>query len=139
MVPLDVEQLLPHRDRMRLIDEVAEVNEAHAVTRSLVRETWPLFAEGDAEPTVLIELVAQTAAAAQSWRRPPGERGEGFGWLVGIRTAEFFTRRLPAGLALVTEATYLYGLDDYHVYAGKVTAGGTLLAQVELQVLRSPG
>lgn len=139
MTSLDVEKLIPHRDRMKLVEEVAAVDEKHAVTRSCVRSSWPLFSDGGVEATVLVELVAQTAAVSQSWRRSPTGGGKGRGWLVGIKAADFFVERLPLGTYVTTEATYLYGLEDYHVYGGRVTAGETLLATVELQVLRSAG
>ena len=58
MTDINIDELLPHRDRMRLVDEVIEVNEKKAVTRSKVTENWPLFEDDSVNPIVLIELVA---------------------------------------------------------------------------------
>jgi len=38
----DVESLIPHRNRMKLIDEIMVVDEKTAVTASVVTETWPM-------------------------------------------------------------------------------------------------
>jgi len=45
MIDIDIEKLIPHRDRMKLIDEIIESDDEKAVTESLVTEKWPLFKE----------------------------------------------------------------------------------------------
>ena len=45
MIDIDIEQLIPHRDRMKLIDEVIESDDEKAVTESLVTEKWPVLGE----------------------------------------------------------------------------------------------
>jgi len=67
MVTVDIEALLPHRNGMKLIDSIIEVNKEGAVSESTVTEKWPLI-EGDSiNPIVLIELVAQTAGICIGW------------------------------------------------------------------------
>ena len=49
-----LEDLLPHRDRMLLVDEILEVDDKMAVTRATVSDQWPLFDGQDVAPLVLI-------------------------------------------------------------------------------------
>ncbi|MEN8752643.1 MAG: hypothetical protein AB1Z18_07690, partial [Desulfobacterales bacterium] len=58
---LNPENILPHRDRMLLVDSIIEVDDNGAVTRSVVTEKWPFFDGQNVRALVLIELVAQTA------------------------------------------------------------------------------
>ena len=61
-IDMDIESLIPHRDRMRLIDGVIAVDEERAVTIAHADETWPLYRDGSVDVLVAIELVAQSAA-----------------------------------------------------------------------------
>ena len=61
------EDFLPHRDRMRLIDEIIDVNEKSAVTQATVTDQWPFFSGESVNSLVLIELVAQTAGISNCW------------------------------------------------------------------------
>ena len=54
---MSIEDLIPHRGRMKLIDDIIEMNENGAVTRSVVNETWPFFDDKSVNPIVLIELL----------------------------------------------------------------------------------
>jgi len=64
---MSVEELLPHRGRMKLVDEIIEVDEERALTRSTVTDLWPFFDGKTVNALVLIELVAQTAGISNSW------------------------------------------------------------------------
>ncbi len=132
---MDIEQFIPHRGRMKLIEEVLEVDDVKAVTLCRVNENWPLFGDGSVDPIVLIELTAQTSGVLVGWQRKHIRMG-GEGWLVGLKRADFFTGRIPAGTELKTRVVNLYSLDNYGVFEGTVESG-SLLAKVEIQVFRS--
>ncbi|MDO9228047.1 MAG: hypothetical protein Q7U03_00635 [Syntrophales bacterium] len=89
MMDMEIEALIPHRDRMRLIGEIMAVDDDRAVTLSAVTEEWPLYRDGSVDALVTIELVAQTAALMEGWTRLKSGRGGTSGWLVGIKTADF--------------------------------------------------
>ncbi|MDP1989876.1 MAG: hypothetical protein Q8K00_02540, partial [Syntrophales bacterium] len=72
---IDIETLIPHRDRMRLLAEVITVDTEKAVTSANVTEDWPLYHEGSVDVLVTIELVAQTAALLEGWKRLQSNRG----------------------------------------------------------------
>ena len=56
-INVEIDELIPHRRPLRLIDQILEVDEDSAVTASTVTEQWPLIANGSVNPIVLIELV----------------------------------------------------------------------------------
>jgi len=127
--------LIPHRDRMKLINEVLDVNADKAVTSAIVTDRWPLCHESFVDPIVLIEIVAQTAAVHISWKRGQ-DKGMGRGLLVGIKRADFFLDRIPLHTVLITTVKILSGAHNYNVVEGTVMAGTDILGQIEIQVFR---
>jgi len=133
---IDIEALIPHRDRMKLINDVLDVNDDTAVTSSLVSDRWPLCQWSFVDPIVLIEIVAQTAAAYLRWKKG-GYKDGGGGWLVGIKNADFFLDRIPLHTVLITTVKNLSGAENYNVLEGTVMTGTDLLARIQIQVFRS--
>jgi predicted hotdog family 3-hydroxylacyl-ACP dehydratase len=133
---IDIEALIPHRNRMRLIDHVVSVDETRAVTSSTPTESWPLFGEGSVDVLVAIELVAQTAALFEGWKQQRSNRGGATGWLVGIKSADFHMPRIPVNETLLTEVRRSYGLEGYAVFDGTVSTGTEILATMHIQAFR---
>ena len=133
---IDIEALIPHRDRMRLITEVLRVDEQRAVTSAATKETWPLFAGGFVDTLVTIELVAQTAAIMEGWKRLQTGRSGATGWLVGVKNAEFRSMRLPVNETLVTEVRRSYAMEGYAVFTGTVSIGSEPVATMQIQAFR---
>jgi predicted hotdog family 3-hydroxylacyl-ACP dehydratase len=133
---IDMETLIPHRDRMRLLDAVIAVDAEKAVTAAIVTEDWPLCREGFVDVLVTIELVAQTAALLEGWRRLQSNRGGATGWLVGIKTADFRCPRLIVPTTLITEVVRSYALEGYAVFAGTVSSGSEIVATMQIQAFR---
>jgi predicted hotdog family 3-hydroxylacyl-ACP dehydratase len=133
---INIEELIPHRPPMKLIDEVLEVDDEKAITASIVSENWPLYREGSVSPVVMIELVAQATGIATGWKRKR-ETGKGIkGYLVGIKEASFYIDRIPAGTRLITNIENLYKHETYGVFSGTVKSGSKLLGKVEIQAFR---
>ncbi len=74
MLPIDIETLIPHRDRMKLISDVLDVNADRAVTSSIVSDRWPLFKGAYVDPIVLIELVAPDGGGLYQLGKKEGSR-----------------------------------------------------------------
>lgn len=132
-----IEDLVPHRGRMKLVDDVVEINDILAKTSSRVTERWPLDETNAAAPVVLIELIAQTAGVLEGWKSKQGGGPERGGWLVGIKKCDFFVDRIPVRTRLTTTVRRLYALEEYAVFAGEVTSESALLSRAELQVFRT--
>lgn len=133
---MEIEALIPHRDRMRLIGEVMAVDDDRAVTLSAVTEEWPLYRDGSVDALVTIELVAQTAALMEGWKRLKSGRGGTSGWLVGIKTADFRLPRIPLYAKLITEVRRDYAMESYAVFEGTVRVGTEVVAVVSIQAFR---
>ena len=142
MVPLtenypSIDSLIPHRDRMKLVDEIVELTEESAITRATVSSLWPLLSGEKVDPLVIIELTAQTAAIHISWKRGVAQGKEsGGGLLVGVKEAEFFVDFLPLGMMLTTSVKNMYSLENYTVLEGMVCAENGNVGRVEIQVIR---
>jgi predicted hotdog family 3-hydroxylacyl-ACP dehydratase len=134
---MDIETLIPHRGRMKLIDDVLDVNADKAVTLSLVSDRWPLCRGSFVDPIVLIELVAQTAGVHISWKKGVDKGVGEVGWIVGIKNADFFLDHIPLHTALTTTVKNLYSTENYNVLEGTVTAGTDILSRIQIQVFRS--
>lgn len=141
MHPTDLrpESVLPHRERMLLVDKVLELNEQGAVTRSVVSESWPLFRDGGVEALVLVELVAQTAGIHNGWIRDRihGPDADKRGWIVGIRQANFSAARIPLLTELTVRTENRMAFEGFRDIFGTVTAGSATVAEITLQLLRS--
>ncbi|MBA4396874.1 MAG: hypothetical protein C0394_05770 [Syntrophus sp. (in: bacteria)] len=132
---MDIESLIPHRDRMKLIDCVVDLNEEASVTSARVSARWPLHRDAFVDPLILIEVVAQTAAVHISVRTKSGKTADRRGWMVGIKSADFFWDRIPVDTLLTTTVKNLYQMENYNVIEGEVKAGPDLLCRVQIQVL----
>ena len=137
---LIIEELIPHRDGMRLIDTVLAVDCDHAVTQATVAPDWPLVEDNGVSPIVLIELGAQTAGVCIGWQAkldPDGMGGGPKGWLVGIKQAEFFIDRVPLHTCIVTRSESRLAVESYKEITATLHAGDKLIGRLHLQVLQA--
>ena len=133
---MDIEDLIPHRDRMKLLDSVVVATDDEAVTSARVTPRWPLYRDASVDPIVLIEVVAQTAAVHVSCRKKVGKTVDRRGWMVGIKNADFYSDAISVDTVLTTTVKNLYQIENYNVLEGEVRAGEVLLCRVQIQVMR---
>jgi predicted hotdog family 3-hydroxylacyl-ACP dehydratase len=133
---IDIEALIPHRDRMRLIDGVLSVDEERALTFATATDIWPLCQDGYVDVLVAIELVAQSAAIMEGWKRQQSKKGGAKGWLVGIKSADFRCSRIAVPAQLITEVRRSYALESYAVFEGTVRQGSEIIATLSIQAFR---
>jgi predicted hotdog family 3-hydroxylacyl-ACP dehydratase len=133
-----VEELLPHRGRMKLVDEIIEVNEEQALTRSTVTDRWPFFDGKKVNALVLIELVAQTAGIINTWGgiKKYGDKFETKGWLVGIKRSRFLIDHIPLNTCIITRCENQFKLENYREIFGTARIGSDVVAEVRLQLLQ---
>lgn len=132
-----IENLIPHRGRMKLVERIIDVDEESAVTTAVVSKNWPLFNGNSVNPVIFIELIAQTAGVATG-NKSMKESGKGAeGWLVGIKKADFYTEGVQPGVSLTVFSKLLYERENYAVFEGTVSDGDDLLFKSEIQLFRS--
>ncbi len=133
---VDIEQLIPHRDRMKLIDEIVEVEEKKAVTASTVSERWPLLRDNAVNPIIMVELIAQSIGVGVGFHRLQ-DTGKGvYGWIVGIKEAKFSVSEIPVGTRLINRVSSKHEHEGYAVFKGTVeeASAGKIFCEIELQV-----
>jgi predicted hotdog family 3-hydroxylacyl-ACP dehydratase len=129
-----IDDLIPHRGRMKLIASIVQVSNDTAVTSAVVADTWPLCAGGSVSPVALIEVAAQTAGVLSSWKKAANRSAFIAGMLTGIKSAEFFVDQVPLHAELITTATTMYSLEDYEAIEATVMLGEQCLCKVQLQI-----
>jgi predicted hotdog family 3-hydroxylacyl-ACP dehydratase len=135
---MSIEDLIPHRGRMKLIDDIIRVDEEAAVTESIVKQDWPLFEGNSVSPLVLIELTAQTAGVSMGWEESvlKGKDIEGrLGWLVGVKEARFHLDRIPANSRIRVSATKDFCFENYYEVVGTAEIGSQVVGEVRLQIV----
>jgi predicted hotdog family 3-hydroxylacyl-ACP dehydratase len=123
---------------MKLIDDIIRVDEEAAVTESIVKRDWPLFADDSVSPLVLIELTAQTAGVSMGWEESvlKGKDIEGrLGWLVGVKEARFHLDRIPANSRIRISARRDFCFENYYEVVGTAEIGSQLVGEVRLQIV----
>ncbi len=133
-----IEDFLPHRGRMRVAASILRVQPGLCEVEAEALPSWPLAFATGADSVVLLELLAQTAAAMTGWeeRHTPGGGGRDF--LVGSRFFTSSSAEVPFGTLCRSTVHSLRHRDNYRVFQGLVSApDGTLLAEGELQAFRA--
>ena len=139
LVDITIEDLLPHRDTMLLIDEIIEIDDKKAVTASTVTKQWPFFDGQAVNPLVLIELVAQTAGIANGWLRikKRGKDSNKKGWLVGVKQSRFWVEALSLKTRIITHAENQFEYESYREILGKANIGADIAAEVMVQLIQT--
>ena len=136
---LTLEDLLPHRGNMLFIDEALEVESTHALTRSIVRESWPLASQRGVRPLILVELAAQAAGVCNGWERiqTQGLDSDQMGWLVAIKKADFFIDWLPFGSVVIARAENTYSFANLREVSCELRMNEKLIGTATLQLFQA--
>ncbi|MCF6187787.1 MAG: hypothetical protein L3J49_10010 [Desulfobulbaceae bacterium] len=139
LTDLNLEDLLPHRGRMLLIRDILEVDAEHAVTRSVVDESWPMVKGDCVHPLVLVELAAQTAGVCNGWGRiqSRGLDSNQMGWLVGIKKTEFLIDTLHVGNSVITRSENTYNFENLREVSCTMYLDETLIGRATLQLFQA--
>jgi predicted hotdog family 3-hydroxylacyl-ACP dehydratase len=139
LATLTLEDLLPHRGRMLLVDKVLEVDGKHALTLCRVERSWPMADAQGVHPLILIELAAQTAGVCNGWDRiqTKGLDSEKKGWLVGIKKTEIFIDCLPFGGEIITSAENSYNFENLREVSCQQRMDNRLICTSTLQLFQA--
>jgi len=133
---INIEELIPHREPIRIISEVIEIADDFAITAAVVKSNWPLYDGNGVNSLVLIEAIAQTAALVEGYKKKKQGKPGVKGWLVGIKNAEFKQAKIPVNTRVVVSVKSMYSFDNYGVIEGTVKCGEDVLVAAVLQALR---
>jgi len=136
MLNIDIESLIPHREKIKIISGILEIKETTAISTATVNPDWPLYDGDSVNSLVLIEAIAQTAAIVEGYKRRQQGKSGVKGWLVGVKTAEFNITKIPVDTNLIIMIESKYSFDNYGVVEGTIKAADKILATATLQALR---
>ena len=136
---IDLEEFLPHRAGMKLVERVVQADENEALTESVVNPRWPLVEGKHVLSLVAVELAAQSASLCVGMRAKQNDPAidGGKGWLVGIKEARFSTQTIPVGSCISTRVKIEFTYENYTGIQSVVEAEGRWIADVQLQVMQS--
>ncbi len=112
MTAIPVQEFLPHRPPILLIDTLEDATPDSCITHVRVDPgAWYAGPDGAMPAWFGLELMAQTAAALSGHRRKSANKRPVNGYLLGTRNYESWVPRFPAGEILEVEIRLLY-LDE---------------------------
>jgi len=131
-----LDQLIPHRNGMRLIDRLLSANHREAITEATPTGHWPLRQLDHISSLVAVEISAQTAGilVGNQARQLKGASLNGKGWLVGIKKAIFQQDRFQIGTTLRIHARLGFSYQTFHEIETEVFVNETAAATTMLQV-----
>jgi|WetSurMetagenome_2_1015567.scaffolds.fasta_scaffold14612_3 predicted hotdog family 3-hydroxylacyl-ACP dehydratase len=131
---MDIESYMPHRGRMKLIEDILESDENNCKAIAVPKLTWPFQRREGIDPLVIIELIAQTTSAYVGWCRRNEKKMGGAGFLVGIRSAEIGLTCLSLDSPVYISCKRMLDMDNYGVFEGRVFTNDTTYGTSVIQV-----
>jgi predicted hotdog family 3-hydroxylacyl-ACP dehydratase len=136
MLKIDIDSIIPHREPVKIVSEVLDVQDDSCITTAVVKPTWPLFEGNSVNSLVLVEAAAQTAAIVEGYKRVKQGKNAVKGWLVGIKSAQFNVTNILVNTQLTIFVSSKQSIDNYAVVEGTIKSGENILATMVLQALR---
>ena len=139
MEKYSIEDLLPHRNGMLLIEEILEGEPQSAVTRDVVHEIWPLREGRRVNSLILKELASQTAGicAGMARIRERGLESDKKSWLVGIKQSRFYVDYLAVNDTIITRSENSFEYEGYRQIKSTARVGSKVVGEVELQAIQA--
>ncbi len=138
LAAINIEDLIPHRGKMILIDKIIDLEKEYAVTSSIVSKSWPLLTDDGVQPLILLELAAQSAGICNGWDRikTQGVDSDKMGWLVGIKRAVFHIDLIPLACEIITRAENFKKYDSLREIRSVLRLHNDIIAEVTLQLFQ---
>jgi 3-hydroxyacyl-[acyl-carrier-protein] dehydratase len=133
----NIQQYIPQRLPMVMVDELLEASECHAVTRLFIRDE-NIFAErGYFTEPGMIENMAQTAAAQVGYHCVVGKMPVPVGYIAAVKN--LYISRMPAhNTAITTTIRITNQVLDVTVAEGKIEQGGVICCTCEMRIFVKP-
>lgn len=137
-LPADTAAYMVHRPPLRLVKRLLKVDGDDAEAETVLElGDVGVTPDGRVEAAALIELIAQTYAAAQGHRDSESDQPPELGYLVGASNVEIHqVPRAGERLHIVIKSTLAF--EDFHTVEGQVLCEGSLLAEGTLKAWVKP-
>ena len=133
-LPADTEQFMLHRSPMRFVHRLLHVEGDFAEAETTLEAgDIGIDPDGKVERAALLEMVAQTYAAARGYRDLSENKPPALGYLVGA--SNFRIKHAPrAGQLLRIEVQSSNSFEDFYLVEGRVCRQDDVLAEGTLKV-----
>lgn len=128
-----IEDYLPHRPPMLLIDELVEVSDTKAVVRTTIKPDCVFARDGIVHPAAMIEFMAQCCATLIGGR--PSGKGPRLGFIISCREVNLLVDSFAVGDKLELGAAKIHGQDALAVFACTVSRDGVQCATMQLSAV----
>jgi predicted hotdog family 3-hydroxylacyl-ACP dehydratase len=133
-----IEDLIPHRPPMRLLDELVSHSDEATLCRVRITAGSTFVRHGQVPALVAVEYIAQCIsvhATMQSIRAAGGAKvTPRIGYLIGVRQFELHRSHFLVGDELMVSAKHVWGNDQAAVFHGEVACGDAVAAEGDLTV-----
>jgi predicted hotdog family 3-hydroxylacyl-ACP dehydratase len=131
----DIEQVVPHRGAMRLIDRLLEWSDCCVAVEVTVPVDGPFHQSGGVPTWVGIEYMAQAIAAWAGCQARAAGGEPKIGFLLGSRRYQVCLDRFAIGSVLRIEAQCeLFGDNGLGMFDCRILEGGQVLASARVSV-----
>ncbi len=139
LAAINIEDLIPHRGKMVLVNKIIALDKEYAITSSIVGESWPLLTAGGVRSLVLVELAAQCAGVCNGWDKIQTEGTEtgGMGWLVAVKRAVFHVDLIPLGREIITRSENSGKYDILLEIQSVLSLDNDIIGEVVLQLFKA--
>jgi len=133
-LPFPAEELIPQKGPMRLIDELVRVGERSGEASVTVSDDMPFVrGNGALDEIALFEMMAQSIAALNGFKRWGGSGSSSQGYLVGARNFEIL-EPARAGDTLHVSFHKEARFGNFGILEGTVSRNGAVLARGEIKI-----
>lgn len=132
---LPIENYVPHRGAMLLLDRLLEAGPEHAIAQVRVARDGAFLEDGKVPAWIGIEYMAQTVSAWAGFQARQKNEPVKIGFLLGSRKFEAVQPWFAAGSVLRVEAhCELQGSNGLGMFSCRVYDNGNLAAQAQISV-----
>jgi len=133
-LPLDAQELIPHRPPMCLVDRLIEIGGKNGIVEARVGTAEPLTdADGMLEDLALVEIIAQSYATLKGYIDRRDQLPVRQGFLVGIKKIVRHASVQADDLLRVHIRT-VAELGDFAIAEGEIRRGDELIAEGDVKV-----
>ena len=135
-----VQDYVPHRPPMLLIDHIVDVSENQIVCRTTIHRDCAFAIDGRVHPSAMIELVAQACAIYVGVLSAHNGDPPMMGLIMGCREVAFAVDSFAVGDELTVAATRVFGQKQLAAFTGTVMrrdggSDGPVAVSVQLSVI----
>jgi radical SAM protein with 4Fe4S-binding SPASM domain len=133
-LPMDVGDLIPQSPPMRVVDRLLEVGERSAVVELAIAQDTPFVGKnGELDEAAYLEIMAQSIAALNGFRKKRNGSIKPDGFLLGARNVEILgAARTGERLSVDVFKYARYG--DFGLVRGTIRRGEDVIARGEVKV-----